>query len=351
MPTLLLLFVLGASPPIAPADGLSLLPDPAPAYQPRPQPPPGPVAIPTDVPTPDRTRVAGTFRLLYLGMAAAVITAVQKLSRRPGVGGAGPLIVFVPGHGAAESGTFEGLIAAMGLVPGDYVEFDYRTLHPGSTHEAAARRARSGDIASGVANLINELGTDRPIYLVGHSKGGVAIAELVASWDGLGAAPPPVIGAALLDPPMAGGALGLLQSAGVFIDEVPSDGGYDPRRCTAWECHDTRHGLGLEAGIDVVVIRNPDALVTNFTDEPRDLRVFDLDDGGRHPLLLLPDVGKAVQRIHEAHESVLHHPEVAACIAAEIESHRGCRWPEPRWRVHHADQVKSVGGGSHVLVT
>ena len=102
--------------------------------------------------------------------------------------------------------------------------------------------------------------SDQPVWLVGFSKGGATVAELIAAWDrGLFGPTANVEGAMLLDPPMARGMHGTLQSAGTVVGPVPDDGGYDPVDCSfLWfGCHDDRAHLGDASGVEVIVVRNP----------------------------------------------------------------------------------------------
>jgi hypothetical protein len=135
------------------------------------------------------------------------------------------------------------------------------------------------------------------------------------------------VGAALLDPAIASGGLGWLQRAGGPIDQVPDNGGFDPWRCDALGCRDIRDHLGEPSGIEVVAIRNPDAVVTNFIDRPKGLRVHDLvDDGAPSALSLWWNPVAALKRVFVAHGSVLWHPAVASCISAEIIDVGSCAW-------------------------
>ena len=49
----------------------------------------------------------------------------------------------------------------------------------------------------------------------------------------------------------------------------------DPITCDLTSCHDLRPGLGHGAGVEVVMIRNPDAAITNLATIPDDLRVLE----------------------------------------------------------------------------
>lgn len=224
---------------------------------------------------------------------------------------------------------FSDLAGRIGVDTDDVRVFDYRWAHPAADRIDASRWAPTDDAADALGAYLAAQGEHhRRIYVVGHSKGGAVIAELVARWDeNPSLAPPAVTGAALLDPPIAAGFLGQLQSFGRLIGDVPDDGNYDPIKCSWLRCTDTRVDLGHNAGVEVIAIRNPDAEVTNFRDNPEGLRVFDLIDDGRSPAARwLPDIFGFLARVGEAHSSVLHHDAVAECIAAEAKLSGSCRW-------------------------
>ncbi len=314
--------VLSAAPggPIVPGDGLGLAPPPPPPAAAAPSSPAAPTVPPLGVG--GILAVAGTL----VGVAG---------SRRRDPSGSPPpfppdvLVVFVPGFGSAPTGTFDDLIGGIG-VPADQVrEFDWRWVVAGAGHEAASRRGEIDNAADVLeAYLAGLSADDRGIYLIGHSKGGATIAELMARWD----ADPEraitgVYGAALLDPPLSGGLLGELQRVGKWLPFLPNNGGYDPHECGWLTCRDTRRNLGREAGVDVLVIRNQDAVVTSFGDEPAGLRIYDLDDDGEPSALRrVVTRGSVLGRISSAHDSPLHHPEVAACLRNELHAVGTCRW-------------------------
>jgi hypothetical protein len=239
-----------------------------------------------------------------------------------------PLFVYVPGHGGSLEG-FSDLAGRMGLDGDDVRVFDYRWAYPSPNRLDASRWAPADDAADALgAYLAAQSEHHDRIYVVGHSKGGAVVAELVARWDDdPGLTPHAVTGAALLDAPIAAGTLGDVQSFGYSFGDLPDDGGYDPIECSWITCTDTRVDLGRAAGVEVIAIRNPDAMVTNFRDEPEGLRVYDLvDDDGPDPVKLLPDALSLLARIGEAHSSVLHHDAVADCIAAEASVPGSCEW-------------------------
>jgi hypothetical protein len=138
-----------------------------------------------------------------------------------------------------------------------------------------------------------------------------------------------VVGATILDPPISRGPLGLLQSLGWLHGDTADDGLFDPVRCGWSGCRDLRDGLGERSGVEVVIVRNPDAVFTNFRDRPDGVRVYDLDDGGGSMLGRFPSLAGMWKRMGEAHESVLHDDTVADCIAAEARRTGSCVWPTP----------------------
>ena len=79
--------------------------------------------------------------------------------------------------------------------------------------------------------------------------------------------------------------------------------------------------------MEVVAIRNPDAVFTNFWDNPEGLRVYDLvDDGDWSALAYWPVPPLVVARTYEAHSSVLEHWAVVECIKAEVDRAGSCEW-------------------------
>lgn len=271
------------------------------------------------------------------GLGSALL-AGSVLVRRRGSGSRrdpGPLFVYVPGHGGDPDG-FEDLAGRMDADPDDVRVFDYRWAWAATDPIEASRWAPTEDAADALGAYLVALGSaGRPIYLVGHSKGGAVITEVISRWDarpeiGVDA----VMGAAILDPPIASGPLGLLQSIGWLHGDTADDGLFDPIRCSWSGCTDIRDGLGARSGVDVVIVRNPDAGFTNFWGHPDGIRVYDLDDGGGSMLERFPDVTGMWQRMGEAHNSVLHSDTVADCIASEAVSGGSCEWPEqPRIRI------------------
>lgn len=267
-----------------------------------------------------------------IGTVAIAAAALARRRRFESTGGeTSPLYVYVPGHGGDPHG-FDDLAGRIGLGPEDMRVFDYRWAWPSSDPVEASRHAPSSDAADALSSYLAALGSDgRPIYLVGHSKGGAVITEVVGRWDehpsmGVEA----VVGATILDPPISRGPLGLLQSLGWFHGDTADDGLFDPVRCRWNGCRDIRNGLGERSGVEVVIVRNPDAAFTNFHDQPDGVRVYDLDDGGGSMFERFPSLIGMWQRMGEAHNSVLHSDTVAGCIAAEARQIGSCVWPKPK---------------------
>jgi len=255
----------------------------------------------------------------------------------------GPLVVFVPGHGNTLS-DFDGLVDLMDLEPGEFRVFDYRWTVETADHAHASQAADIDSTADALnAYLAGVADGGRKVYLVGFSKGGAGIAELVSRWDhGI---PPPVagvVGAALLDPPISGGFQGVVQSLGFHVGPIPDDGGYNPVHCEGiGRCQDHRDHLGEGSGIEVLVLRNPKAGITNFNDRPDGLRVYDVPDAGRGPLdALVHDPLSFGSRVAEAHEAVLHDQRVADCILAEMAEPGSCDIPDSK------PSIARSGGGS-----
>ena len=265
------------------------------------------------------------------GLGGAVIaSAVLARRRHAGLtsGSQDPLFVYVPGHGGDPRG-FDDLAKRIGADGDDVRVFDYRWAWPSDDPIEASQRATTDDAADALGAYLAALGTDgRPIYLVGHSKGGAVITEVVARWDEhptIGVEG--VVGATILDPPISSGPLGLLQSLGWLHGNTADDGLFDPVRCGWTGCRDIRDGLGRTSGVEVVIVRNPDAGFTNFRDRPDGVRVYDLNDGRGGMLGRFPNIFAMWSRMGEAHNSVLHSDTVAACIAAEARQVGSCRWP------------------------
>ena len=308
-----------------PGDGVRLAPDPAPA----------PATPAVEAPAPGGRGVAVPAAAGGSALAGLLALAAARRAGRhdDDDDGVEPLVVFVSGHGNdSPQGLFADMVALMGLDPAEARYFDYRWIEGGADHGAASERASVQETAAALdAYLAGLEESGRPIYLVGFSKGGTGIAELLARWDeGAAGGSHGVVGATLPDPPMASGFHGWLQSVGTAIGVVPDDGGYNPIRCDASGCVDTRRHLGEASGVEVMVVRNPQAGITNFADVPEGLRVLEASDGGPgffSTLLTHPwDIGS---RVTEAHFAVLDDPRVAECIATEITGDGGCQLHAP----------------------
>jgi hypothetical protein len=239
-------------------------------------------------------------------------------------------VVFVPGHGDPHAAlVFSELVQMTGIDAANVRWFDYRWITGIDDHRLAAKLIPVDVAAMSLNSFLAGVAADgHPVYVVGFSKGGAAMAHLIAEWDrGFPGPSDAVVGTALLDPPIAAGVTGLLQSLGRFWGAIPDDGGYDPVRCTVLRvvCTDTRVGLVGASGVEVIVIQNPKAVITNVGTPPPGLRVVEAPDGGPWPIeqirrnpILLPS------RISEAHKSVLRDQRVADCIVAEMTSPGSC---------------------------
>jgi hypothetical protein len=241
-----------------------------------------------------------------------------------------PLVVVVHGDGGSP-GDFDYLVASLGLPPDRVVAFDYSSGFGTRASTEASQVVATSDAAQALDRLLRSLSEENAnIYTIHHSRGGAVGVEMIADLDA-GVRPPidGYRGAALLDPAIAAGGLGAVQSLGAGSSEIarliPDDGGFDPIRCDE-ECHDVREHLGEASGVSVVAIRNPDAELTNFDDEPSGLRVFDLADSKASAWVywvVSPILGW--HRMTEAHGSVLTSDVVAECVAAEIAEPGSCR--------------------------
>lgn len=306
-----------------PADGLRLAPDPSPPTT------TAAVVVPAAPPGSPRVPLGTALAGLAAGITALAVGAARR--PRPQAQPTGePLVVFVPGHGSHPAPVvFNHLVRLMGIDRSQARYFDYRWADGGAGHLQASRNATIDETADALAGYLAGLGeSGRPVYLVGFSKGGAGIAELVSRWDRGEPAAAGVRGAVLLDPPIAGGLHGLLQSLGTLWGPLPDDGGYQPVHCRLTGCEDYRAHLGEASGIAVLVVRNPASRVANFSDIPPGLRVYDVNDGGPGLSSLLFTRPWALPgRISEAHNAVLHDPAVAACIVAEMRRPGSCTLP------------------------
>ncbi|MCZ7533377.1 MAG: alpha/beta hydrolase [Acidimicrobiia bacterium] len=297
-----------------PGDGIGLAPNPiirSSSASTTPGPRPSRPLFPTSIP-------------FAAGTAAALGASVVFKRRRND----DPLVVVVHGDGGSPE-SFRSLTDAMGIPTWRVVAFDYSTVDGGASSTASSHRVSTADAADRLDAMLRELSMDNAnIYTVHHSRGGAVGAELIADLDE-GSRPPidGYRGAALLDPAIAAGPHGWLQSLGGSwpFGMVPDDGGFDPIRCTEDGCRDIRAHLGESAGVEVVAIRNTDAVLPNFWGRPEGLRVFDVRD-------LLPSAALLVNinpvlallRMSQAHNSVLKSGAVAQCVRAEIDEPGSC---------------------------
>lgn len=315
------------------ASGPQLAPGPAPETAVAPPPVPG---LPGD--PPPRPLMPAALTAGLLGLAAHAGTRRRTGDQSPPGAALGlaedPIVVFVGGHGTEGAPEFGPLIDLMDLDPEQARFFDYRWVVDDADQVTASQIASIDATADALNAYLAGLHVPgRPILLVGFSKGGAGIAELVARWDdGSPVRVDAVRGAVLLDPPLASGWHGLLQSVGRLWGPLPDDGGYDPITCDILGgCRDRRAHLGEASGVEVLVIRNPRAGVTSFGDHPEGLRVIDVADGGPGPLAaLLADPFGFPARMAEAHNAVLSDERVARCIAAEMHEPGSCDVPERR---------------------
>ena len=324
MSALLLTIVMALAPP---GDATRLAPDPVDVAVP-------PTTVPAaPPPEPLKTPLVPITSILAAGAALAAALRIRDDQSAPGDGlglSEDPLVVFVPGHGNSPD-DFDGLIELMDLEPEEYRMFDYRWTVETADRVHASQAADIDSTADALnAYLAGVTDGDREVYLVGFSKGGAGIAEMVSRWDD--GAPPAVegvVGAALLDPPISGSFQGTVQSLGFYVGPIPDDGGYSPKECILpGLCVDNRDHLGEGAGVEVLVLRNPKAGITNFDDRPDGLRVYDVADEGRGPLgAFLHNPFSYSARIAEAHDAVLHDQRVADCIRAEMAELGSCDIP------------------------
>lgn len=248
------------------------------------------------------------------------------------------LFVVVHGNGGSAD-DFDALLEQLSVEDFDVVAFDWRSAGAGETSTEASQSASTADAAGELDALIRDLAEDHGnIYVIGQSKGGAATVAMIAALDD-GTRPPidGLRGAALLDPAIGSGLLGTLQRLGSFSTRIPDNGRFDPVACTDEGCRDVRAHLGDASGVEVIAVRNPDAVVTNFRDEPEGMRVFDLIDDGKPSALWsssLPWV--FASRVAEAHASVLTHWAVADCVSAEALMPGTCTWKGDMWNARYA---------------
>lgn len=319
----------------SPGDGIGLAPNPIEHMTSTTGPTRSP-AVPVSVPFP-----------VSAGVAVATVGVGYRRRRED------PLVVLVHGDGGSLE-DFEYLVDALRLDPDRVVAFDYSDVDGGASSTESSHTVPTDAAAASLDALLRDLAEDNAnIYSIHHSRGGSVGAEMIADLDA-GERPPidGYRGAALLDPAIADGGLGMLQSVGagssVVARLIPDDGGFDPIRCSDDGCRDVRDHLGEASGIAVVAIRNPDAEVTNFIDEPEGLRVFDLPDNKVRALLYaLVNPLFGWKRITEAHSSVLTSDAAVGCVAAEIERPGSCQALEAS---APADGYTSGSGGGRQRV-
>ncbi|MGI9528483.1 MAG: hypothetical protein ACR2NG_02140 [Acidimicrobiia bacterium] len=325
---LLVITLLAASPPDlgAPGNGLGL------AERPVVSSPIAPSGAPTGTPMeslPHAGRGVDPWApsTVAIGGAAALL-AIQRARRRDDE----PFYVVVHGNGGSAD-DFDQLLDRMDVGEDRVAVFDYRLAGPGASSTDASRSVPTDDVAIALDRFIRGAAQRHSnVYSIHHSKGAAAGVVTIAAIDE-GSQPPidGYRGAALLDPPIAGLPLGPLQRFGQPIPQIADNGGFNPIRCSDDGCRDIREHLGKDAGVEVIAIRNPDAEITNFTDEPEGLRVYDLvDDGGSSAWRLAWQPFAFVRRVFEAHSSVLRHPAVADCIVEEAAKPGSCDWKGSR---------------------
>lgn len=297
-----------------PGDGIGLAPNPvirsadgSTFPEPRPARPVLPMSIP-----------------FVAGSAAALSGSVVFKRRRND----DPLVVVVHGDGGSPE-SFEYLTTAMGIPSERVVAFDYSAVDGGESSTDSSHTVSTADAADHLDATLRELSRDNEnIYTLHHSRGGAVGAELVADLDE-GSRPPidGYRGAALLDPAIAAGPHGWLQSLGGSwpFGMAPDDGGFDPVRCTEDGCRDVRAHLGESSGVEVVAFRNTDAVLPSFWDNPDGLRVFEVHDPlPSAALFMAVNPVVALLRLSQAHTSVLKSAHVAECVRAEIEEPGSC---------------------------
>jgi hypothetical protein len=261
-----------------------------------------------------------------------------------------PLIVVVHGDGGS-AGDFRYLVRTLGMDPDRVVSFDYSSVDGGASSTESSRTVPTWAAAAALDSLLRDLSMDNAnIYSIHHSRGGAVGAKMIADIDE-GHRPPidGYRGAALLDPAIASGMTGVLQTLGGLGwglgKVIPDDGGVDPIRCDGLSCRDVRAGLGNDAGVEVVASRNPDAVVTNFHGAPEGLRVFDLVDDKPSALWYVGNLFAFRRRVSEAHASVLLSPLVAECLRSELGEPGSCTGLGPRSSAA-AYAGKASGGGA-----
>ncbi|GMQ93881.1 MAG: hypothetical protein BMS9Abin12_1361 [Acidimicrobiia bacterium] len=268
-----------------------------------------------------------------------------------------PYFVVVHGNGGSRN-DFDVLLGKLGVEADRVTALDYAVARPGSSSTEASRTVSTESAAKALDNLIRGL-ADRysNIYSLHHSRGGAVGVSMIGALDD-GTRPPidGYRGAALLDPAIGSGWLGRLQRFGGLSSWLPDNGGFEVEKCVDGRCRDVRENLGEASGVEVISIRNPDAEITNFRDDPAGLRVYDLvDDGGipaRYFLPLSPILSSF--RVWQAHTSVLESDAVAGCIAAEVALLGSCVWSDGKRATPvpsgSAGGSRGSGGSGRVMV-
>lgn len=306
---------------LVPGDGVAL--DPVPT-----------VAIPLGLPEPPGRGSRSTVPLGVGAVASMALLGAGVVSGRKRRRSMEPLLVLVHGNGGSAA-SFDPLLDQLSVGSFEVVAFDWRTTAPAVTSTEASKAASTQEAALDLDRLLRELSRDHGnIYTIHHSKGGaVGVAMIAALDDGTRPEIDGYRGAALLDPAIATGWLGAIQRFGDFNAHLPDNGGFDPVVCSSDGCRDRREHLGEASGVDVIAIRNLDAVVSNFWDQPDGLRVFDLVDDGKPSALWFSGFPLVfVSRVSEAHGSVLKHWSVADCISAEVVTGGSCVWKGDSWR-------------------
>ncbi|MEE8457293.1 MAG: hypothetical protein V3S28_04525 [Acidimicrobiia bacterium] len=334
----LLLVVPADAPPdpISPGDGLVLSPTPIVESPVR--------LLGSDAPTPP-IGFGGVVGITAVAGGAVIARGRRKRDDEP-------FFVVVHGNGGSRH-DFDMLLEKLGVSVDRVAAFDYRVVGSGTTSTEASRTASTERAAEALDRLIRELSVDHSnIYSLHHSRGGAVGVSMIGSLDD-GSRPPinGYLGAALLDPAIAGGWLGGLQRIGGISAWLPDNGGFEVERCTDGSCRDIRENLGRASGVEVIAIRNPDAEITNFRANPAGMRVYDLvHDGGVPARFLLPlSPLLSLFRVWQAHGSVLANESVAECIAAEVKEAGSCVWNDGK-RKRPAWQPSRGSGGGLVMV-
>ena len=293
-----------------------------------------PAAVPLSLPESPGRGSRSTVPLGLGAVASITLVGAGVVSERRRRRSMEPLLVLVHGNGGSAA-SFDPLLDQLSVESFNVVAFDWRTIAHAATSTEASKVASTEAAAFELDKLLRELSRDHAnIYTIHHSKGGaVGVAMIAALDDGTRQEIDGYRGAALLDPAIAAGRLGALQRLGTFSTHLPDNGGFDPVSCSSDGCRDIRDHLGEASGVEVIAIRNPDAVVSSFRDRPDGLRVFDLVDDGKPSALWFSGFPLLFAlRVSEAHGSVLKHWSVADCISAEVGTAGSCVWKGDAWR-------------------